>query len=82
MALNDTVVYPHQSEQFGGYKFTNGDKDTKIIYTMREWSQYQNNAFGLRTLDQAGKVHFAEFQGDHLRFSDEWWNSVVLPVFA
>lgn len=82
MALNDTVVYPHESEQFGGYAFTDGDKDTKTVYTMREWSQYKNDAFGLRTLDEAGKISFAQFQGDHLRFSDEWWNAVVLPVFA
>jgi len=82
MALNDTIVYPHQSEQFGGYLFTNGDRANKTLFTMKEWSQYKNDAFGLKTLDDASKIEMAQFEGDHLRFSDAWWNNIILPVFA
>ncbi|KAA0163410.1 hypothetical protein FNF31_00587 [Cafeteria roenbergensis] len=78
MALNDTVVYPKESEQFGGYAW--GTKDT--VFTMRQADFYESNSFGLRTLNEAGKVSMVQYEGDHLRFSDAWWNANILPRLA
>jgi len=78
MALNDTVVYPKESEQFGGYEW--GTKDT--VFTMRQAGFYANDTFGLRTLDEAGKVSLVQYEGDHLRFTDDWWNANILPVLG
>jgi palmitoyl-protein thioesterase len=75
MALNDTVVYPKESEQFGGYKW--GTNST--VFTMREAPFYLNDSFGLRSLDQAGKVQLLSYMGNHLQFSDQWWNENIVP---
>lgn len=78
LALNDTVVYPKESEQFGGYIWgTNAS-----VFTMREAPFYINDTFGLRTLDEAGKVKLESFEGDHIRFSEAWWNAHVIPELA
>lgn len=47
----DTVVSPNQSEKFGERKASDGSivdmKDTKI---------YKYDSFGLKTMDEAGKL--------------------------
>lgn len=77
-ATKDTVVYPFASEQFGGYQF--GTKDT--VFTLRQGRLYTDNLFGLKTLDQASKVQTSSFVGDHLRFSNQYWEDTILPVLA
>ena len=61
-ATEDTVVYPYESEQFGGYKW--GTKDT--LFTFKEGEIYQEDLIGLKTLDEAGKLKLGSFVGNHL----------------
>ena len=38
--------------------------------------RYQEDLFGLKTVDEAGKIVFNSTNGDHLEFSEEqlsWW---------
>lgn len=81
-ATEDTVVYPWQSEWFGGWDWTDSPSAPLTVFNYTEWPPYQNNAFGLKTLIDAGSVTFKSYAGDHLRFSTEFWNDNVLPVLG
>jgi len=76
-AVNDTVIYPAVSEQFGGYI----DGSMHVTYKYTTWPPYTSDSFGLRSLDEAGKVTLGSFQGDHLQFTTQYWDSHVLPWF-
>lgn len=77
MALNDTVVYPKESEQFGFYAW-GGSKD---IVQFKDTDTYKNDWIGLRTLDEAGKIDMLQFEGAHVQFSNQFWNDHILPYF-
>merc|ERR1719265_1931807 len=62
MALDDSMIHPRESEQFGYYK----DGTTKEVMQMRETPWYADDRFGLKTLDQAGRIDFYSTKGDHL----------------
>lgn len=118
-ATQDTMVYPYQSEQFGGYVWNSnatvsrGTRDCHIanycmvhaltlahwhtrrdscpicslcaavqLYEMRDGDNYKGDLIGLQTLDKAGKIKMLSFVGDHLRFSNAFWNDQILPLFA
>ncbi|KAG6967760.1 hypothetical protein JG688_00006153 [Phytophthora aleatoria] len=74
-ANKDTQVFPKESEWFGMYR--DGDP-YKTVLGFNETRWYQEDLFGLKTLDKAGKVHFLSTDGDHLRFSIEF----LLGVFV
>jgi pimeloyl-ACP methyl ester carboxylesterase len=78
-ATQDTVVYPYQSEEFGGYLWTNGSKTNTTLYTLEQGEQWTGDLLGLRTLSGAGRLLLRQFAGDHLRFNDSWWAEEVLP---
>ena len=59
------MIFPKESEWFGVFEDGGYDK----LLTMKENPLYKSNAFGLKTLDAAGKIHFEETSGDHLQFS-------------
>lgn len=77
-ASEDTQVYPKESEWFGMYR--DGDP-YKHVLGFNETRWYQEDLFGLKTLDQAGKVHFLSTNGDHLRFSVNFLLSLVDKYF-
>ncbi|KAG7385359.1 Palmitoyl-protein thioesterase 1 [Phytophthora pseudosyringae] len=77
-ANKDTQVFPKESEWFGMYQ--DGDQ-YKNVLTFNETRWYQEDLFGLQTLDKAGKVHFLSTDGDHLRFSVEFLLGVVDKYF-
>jgi len=77
-ATQDTMVYPYESEQFGGYQW--GTKDT--VFQWQDGDLYKDDKFGLQTLDKAGAVTTMSYKGDHLRFSNQFWNEQILPLFA
>ncbi|KAE8746799.1 hypothetical protein FOCC_FOCC006547 [Frankliniella occidentalis] len=57
---DDGVITPWQSSQFGYYD------EKEEVYDMRQNPLYKNDSFGLRTLDEAGKVTLLSFSGmDH-----------------
>lgn len=77
-ATQDTMVYPYESEQFGGYQW--GTKDT--VFQWQDGDLYKEDKFGLQTLDKKKAVTTMSYKGDHLRFSNEFWNDQILPLFA
>ena len=84
-ALQDTVVYPYQSEQFGSYAWTDAagkDKPVTLAFNDTRNDQWAGDFLGLRTRAQTAPdtLIFSSFEGDHIRFSDAWWDSVVLPL--
>lgn len=71
-ALKDTMVYPNEGEWWGHY----ADGDQKTVLTMKETRWYKEDLFGLKTVDEAGKIVFNTTDGEHLQFSQEqlvWW---------
>lgn len=79
-ATGDTVVFPFASEQFGGYVAANGTKPLfSTTYNFTQGAQYTEDLLGLGTLYNTGKITLSSFDGNHLQFSDAYWNSVVLP---
>ncbi|RLN72712.1 hypothetical protein BBJ28_00023944 [Nothophytophthora sp. Chile5] len=78
-ANRDTQVFPKESEWFGAYQ----DADPyKHVLGFNETKWYLEDSFGLRTLDQAGKVHFLSTDGNHLQFSMEFLLGVVDKYFG
>lgn len=65
-AAKDSMVYPNQGEQWGSM----ADGDFSTIQEMKDTKFYQNDMFGLKTLDEANKIFFEETSGDHLQFTD------------
>ncbi|TDH73100.1 hypothetical protein CCR75_004725 [Bremia lactucae] len=77
-ASKDTQVWPKESEWFGMYR--DGDP-YKHVLEFNETRWYQEDLFGLQTLDKGGKVHFLSTDGDHLQFSVEFLLGVVAKYF-
>jgi len=71
-AEKDTMIYPNEGEWWG--QCADGSLDK--VLTMKESPLYQNDNFGLKTADEAGKIAFTSTKGDHLEFADaelaEW----------
>jgi palmitoyl-protein thioesterase len=66
-AAKDSMVYPNENEHWGAMDDApNGNK----ILTMKETKFYKQDLFGLKTADEAGKIHFEETAGNHLQFTD------------
>jgi len=71
-ALHDSMVFPNEGEHWGHYA---DDSLTQVLY-MNQTDWYKLDLFGLKTVDQAGKIKFNSTDGDHLQFSDDqlvWW---------
>eukprot|EP00325_Prymnesiales_sp_UTEX-LB-985_P006524 CAMPEP_0174696940 /NCGR_PEP_ID=MMETSP1094-20130205/2938_1 /TAXON_ID=156173 /ORGANISM="Chrysochromulina brevifilum, Strain UTEX LB 985" /LENGTH=295 /DNA_ID=CAMNT_0015893815 /DNA_START=29 /DNA_END=916 /DNA_ORIENTATION=- len=66
-AEKDSMVYPNEGEHWG--HFADGSL-TKVL-TMKETKWYQEDMFGLKTVDEAGKIFFNSTAGNHLQFSRE-----------
>ena len=49
---DDGVITPWQSSQFGVY-----DDNEKTVLPMEKQKWYQNDAFGLKTLNKEGRLH-------------------------
>eukprot|EP00756_Hemistasia_phaeocysticola_P038182 Hpha_TRINITY_DN16742_c0_g3::TRINITY_DN16742_c0_g3_i4::g.80475::m.80475/K01074/PPT; palmitoyl-protein thioesterase len=64
-ALGDHMVFPNEGEWWG--HFAEGSY-TEVVQ-MRDTEYYKQDTFGLKTLDQSGKLTFSTTPGDHLQFS-------------
>uniref|UniRef100_A0A6Q2WSH7 Palmitoyl-protein thioesterase 1 n=1 Tax=Esox lucius TaxID=8010 RepID=A0A6Q2WSH7_ESOLU len=73
--LQDTVVDPVDTEWFGFLK-TGQAKETE---TLQESVLYKEDRLGLAAMEAAGKLHFLATEGDHLQFTEKWFNENLLP---
>jgi palmitoyl-protein thioesterase len=76
-ALEDSMVWPHESEWFGFFQ----DGSQNEIVAMKDTPWYQGNWFGLKTLDENNKLVFETTPGNHLQFSVEYLLSLVKKYF-
>ena len=65
-AMQDTMVFPNEGEHWGHYK----DGDSYEAIPMNETRWYKDDLFGLKTVDEAGKIHFETTPGNHLQFTE------------
>jgi len=72
-ALEDTMVWPNESEWWGFYK----DGSTTDLLEMENTPWYLNNTFGLKTLGDAGKITKLTTPGDHLQFDEAFLLGLV-----
>ena len=80
-AEKDTMIVPKESAQFGMWKWGTSGEDAPIV-AMKDSEGYQGDWIGLKTLDEAGKIHMSSFDGEHIRFTSEYWDSTVLPYLG
>mmetsp|Transcript_11590 Transcript_11590/g.31021 ORF Transcript_11590/g.31021 Transcript_11590/m.31021 type:complete len:362 (+) Transcript_11590:72-1157(+) len=66
-AAEDNMVYPNEGEWWGAME----DGEYGKALTMKETRLYQEDSFGLKTADEAGKIFFESTSGEHLEFTDE-----------
>lgn len=73
---NDLVVTPKETSHFGYWK----DGELKPL---QQLEIYTKDRVGLKKMDEAGKVDFLTWPGDHLQFSlTDFVDKIVLPYFA
>jgi len=78
MAEGDTMVHPKESEHFGYFK----DGSRTELVAMEDSPWYQENWFGLKTLNEAKKIDLYSTPGNHLRFTEEFLEKMVKLYFA
>lgn len=64
-AMKDTMVFPNACEWWGEFQ----PKQFKEVWTIKETPLYTNNNFGLKTVDEANKIHYESTPGEHLQFT-------------
>merc|ERR1712055_129134 len=73
----DTMVEPKESEHFEFY--TPGQSD--VILPLKESPIYVEDRIGLKALDESGRLHFLDVEGDHLQFTRQWFIDNIINVF-
>ncbi|XP_069843666.1 palmitoyl-protein thioesterase 1 [Dipodomys merriami] len=73
--LNDSVVDPVESEWFGFYR----SGQAKEIIPLQKTALYTQDLLGLKQMDKEGRLVFLAVEGDHLQFSEEWFNANIIP---
>ena len=73
----DSVVDPRGTEWFGYYEPGQG----KVMLSYNETKLYTEDWIGLKKLDDEGKVDFLSVEGDHLRFTDEFFVHNIIEKY-
>ncbi|KAI9145686.1 palmitoyl-protein thioesterase 1 [Paraphysoderma sedebokerense] len=71
---NDTMVVPKETASFG--EIVNG-----TVKSLRELEIYTKDYLGLRTLDEEGRLHLLEVEGDHLQIDFDTFVSAIIQPF-
>jgi palmitoyl-protein thioesterase len=71
MFTEDQMVVPKQSAWFGFFS------EEGEIVAVREQLLYKEDWIGLKRLDERGALVMLECQGDHLRFTDEYFVDLI-----
>jgi len=74
--LKDTMVTPRDSSWFEFYTLG----QDKIIEPLKNSTLYQQDWIGLKQLDQQNKLQFLTCDGDHLRFTQQWFEDNIIPL--
>lgn len=69
----DSMIYPKETAQFASL-----DSSDKLI-PMEQQPIYTQDSFGLKTLNEAGKVKVVALPGDHLQFSQTDISNTFVP---
>merc|ERR1712227_619037 len=59
--------------------YTPGQSD--VILPLRESPIYVEDRIGLKALDESGRLHFLDVEGDHLQFTRQWFIDNIINVF-
>eukprot|EP00258_Populus_trichocarpa_P003329 XP_002304295.3 palmitoyl-protein thioesterase 1 [Populus trichocarpa] len=78
MFENDSILIPKETSWFGYYP----DGAFKPIVPAKETKLYTEDWIGLRTLDEAGRVHFVNVSGGHLGISKSDLKKHVVPFLV
>lgn len=78
MFQQDVVLIPPQTAWFGFY----ADNDFTTVQAPEETDLYKEDWIGLRALDEAGRVKYIAFPGDHLRINDLELKQYVVPYLT
>eukprot|EP01112_Ceratiomyxa_fruticulosa_P019336 TRINITY_DN6313_c0_g1_i1.p1 TRINITY_DN6313_c0_g1~~TRINITY_DN6313_c0_g1_i1.p1 ORF type:complete len:306 (-),score=51.62 TRINITY_DN6313_c0_g1_i1:174-1091(-) len=73
--LNDTVVVPRESEWFGFYQIG----QDKVVVAVENTTLYTEDWIGLKTLNENKQVSFIATIGNHLEFTDAWFEQNIIP---
>jgi len=73
--LRDTMVDPKETEWFGYYL----PHQAKVTQPLQDSDLYKKDLLGLKEMDAVGKLHFLAADGDHLRFTTEFFDSKIIP---
>jgi palmitoyl-protein thioesterase len=76
LAELDRIVIPKESEHFGYFALGN---DTTIV-PMNQTRIYQQDLFGLKTLDEAGRLHFFSVPCGHQNMPRDVCKNVTWPI--
>ena len=68
-ATKDSVVWPNEAEQWGA--LSPDYPANKTVAPMPATAWYLEDPFGLASADARGANQFEEFEGNHIRFSQE-----------
>lgn len=74
MFAKDSMIFPKESAIFGEIQ---SDKKTVLPYDQTDL--YKNDLIGLKSLVEAGKATFTSLPGDHLRFTLDDVDKLVVP---
>jgi palmitoyl-protein thioesterase len=79
MAQDDNMVWPAEGEHWGA---PDPQNPFTVSQPMKKTEWYQDDLFGLRTADEAGKNFFESFPGDHLQFEMEDLHRWITKYFT
>jgi len=71
----DSVVQSRESEWFGFYV----EGQDHIVQGVENTTLYTQDWIGLKYLVDTKRVQFISTVGDHLEFSDQWFNQTLIP---
>ena len=77
MFANDTVAVPKESAFFHEVNTTSGE-----VTKLQERQLYKEDWLGLKTLNEAGKLHFGTVDGQHMQLTDDILTKVFKGYFG
>jgi len=73
MFSDDTMIYPKETAWFQSLN------DKGEVMKLEDSEFYKNDSIGIKTLNEAGKLTFTQFKGDHLQFTTDDIKNTIIP---